>query len=437
MHKADNLTQHLTLSRKQIQSYQQATSRYNIWVGAVRSGKTFSSLLAFIAFCKYAPAGDFMILGKSLDAIKRNVLSQLKDLLGDLFRYYLGKREAKLFGRTIHLVGANDERSEHKIRGSTLAGAYCDEITVLPEGVFEMLKSRLSVSGARLFGTTNPDSPFHWFKRNFLDRAHELDIAHWDFTLDDNPSLDPIFVANLKREYRGLWYQRLIEGRWVLAEGTVFDMFDERLHCLDYPPGNADYYCVGVDYGTTNPCAFTMVGYSSRTTPNRWLEKEYYWDSKAQMRQKTDTDYAEDLAKFITGYNVKQIYIDPSAVSFRVELQRLGFNHVMEAENDVLDGIRYHSMLLNNGTFKILRSCRNTIEEYCTYHWDTNASDRGIDKPSKKNDHLLDSLRYVLYTESFKYDGARLKPEDIERMRAEALGHAPSHGRFFDEPRWV
>lgn len=402
----------------------------------MRSGKSFASLLRFEDFCKHGPDGDFIILGKSRDTIKRNVLYPLKSLFGDRFQFFLGRNEATLYNRVIHIVGANDERAENKIRGCTCAGAYVDEIATIPESVFEMLKSRLSVTGAKLFGTTNPDSPFHWLKKKFLDRSSELDIKSWDFKIEDNPSLDKEFVANLKKEYQGLWYQRYIEGKWVLAEGTIFDFFDRNLHVIDFPPGNADHYVVGVDYGTTNPTAFSLIGYSDKTFPNRWLEKEYYWDSKEQLRQKTDTEYGIDLKNFIAGYRVRTIYIDPSAVSFRVELQRQGFSGIIEAENDVLDGIRYHSMQLNNGTFKVCANCSKAIEEYSTYRWDEKASLRGEDKPRKENDHLMDSIRYALYTEWFKKEGPRMTAEQLDAMRSEIYGGGQSYGKFFDDKMW-
>ena len=424
----------LTLSHKQFVSIKESDARYNIWVGAVRSGKSFSSLWRWIEFIAEAPAGELAIIGKSRDTIKRNVLGPLKDMLGDKFQYYLGKGEAYLFNRLIHIIGANDERAENKIRGCTLAGAYVDEITIIPETVFQMLKSRLSVKGAKLFGTTNPDSPFHWFKASFLDRK-ELNIKSWDFKLDDNPSLDEAFKNDISKEYTGLWKERYIEGKWVLAEGTVFDFFDKQIHTIPCAPGLADYYVVGVDYGTTNPCAFALIGYSKKTYPNKWLEKEYYWDSKKQLRQKTDTEYAQDLKRFIEGYNVKQIYIDPSAVSFRIELQRMGFHNLIEAENEVLDGIRYHALQLSNGTFKICGSCQNTIQEYGTYRWDERASTHGVDKPMKSNDHILDAIRYVLYTHFFKRDSDGMTPADLDRLRNEAYGNT-THGKFFDDRMW-
>ena len=423
----------LTLSKRQLQSILEAQSRYNIWVGAVRSGKTFASLLAFEDFCKNGPPGDFMIIGKSRETVKRNILYLLRHLLGDRFKFYLGKGEAILYGRTIHIVGANDERAVGKIQGSTLAGAYVDEITVIPEGVFEMLKSRLSVTGARLYGSTNPESPFHWFKTKFLDRSKELDVARWDFKIEDNPSLDQVFIDNIKKEYQGLWYSRYIEGAWVLAEGTIFDFFERDVHTIPFPPGAAEYYVVGIDYGTSNPTVFTLIGYSSKTQPNRWLEKEYYWDGRKEQRQKTDSDYAKDLQIFLRGYNVKAIYLDPSAVSFRVELRTQGFSGIIEAKNEVLDGIRYHSMLLMNGTFRICANCQHAIHEYQTYRWDEKACNRGEDKPKKDNDHVMDSIRYALFTHWFESEGPRMTAEQLDEMRNEIYGTKPQHGGFFDQ----
>lgn len=391
-------------------------------------------------FIRNGPIGDdFVIIGKSLGSIKRNILGPLTDMLEEEFQYSLHKGEATLFNRKIHLIGANDERAEHKIRGPTFAGAYVDEITIIPQSVFVMLQSRLTHKDSKLFGTSNPDSPFHWLKTDLIDRADELDVKVWNFTLEDNPSLTASYKANISKEYRGLWYDRYILGKWVLAEGTIYDFFDRTKHVIDYPPGAADYYICGIDYGTTNPTAFSLIGYSERTQPGRWLEKEYYWDSKKTLRQKTDTQYGEDLKKFLNGYKVKAIYLDPSAVSFRVELNRMGFNGLIEAENEVLDGIRYHSMVLSNGTFKICHNCTTAIEEYGTYRWDPKASQRGEDKPIKDNDHLMDSIRYALYTEWFRKEGPRMRPEDVDRIRREAqgdMGLPPDHGRFFDDRMW-
>ncbi|NJP74565.1 phage terminase large subunit, partial [Streptomyces sp. C1-2] len=211
----------LPLSRKQVRSIAAATARINVWHGAIRSGKTIASLIAFLIAVAAAPAsGLIVIVGRSLQTIERNVLDPLQDdaLFGTVAKLVVhtrGATTATILGRTVHLIGAADSRAEGRLRGLTACLAYVDEATLVPRGFWNQLLGRLSVPGARLLATTNPDNPGHWLKKEFLDRAGALDLREWHFTLDDNPALDEAYVASLKAEYVGLWYRRFISGHWV------------------------------------------------------------------------------------------------------------------------------------------------------------------------------------------------------------------------------
>lgn len=406
------------LSEKQQFAFNNSTARINILEGAVRSGKSFVCLLRWVDFCLNGPPGPLIICGRTDKTIKRNIILPLQNLIGNGVIYKAGKGEVQFFNRTMYVVGANDDRAEAKIRGSEFAGALIDEATLMPENFFKMLLSRMSIPGACLFASTNPDSPYHWLKRDFIDRIGELDLKTFKFTIRDNPSLTEKYIRDLSEEYRGLWYKRFILGDWVIAEGTVFDFFDENIHVIAERPSHAEYYIVGVDYGTTNPCVFTLVGYNSGSYPNMWVEKEYYFDSRQEQRQKSDYDYVQDYIKFVDGYHVKHIYIDPSAASLKQELIRSRINNFVDAKNDVIPGIRYLGQLLTNGTLKICENCENTIKEFSTYVWDTKAALRGEDKPLKMNDHAIDSLRYSLFTHFFYRNSNRMTEEeaiDMER----------------------
>lgn len=372
-----------------------------------------------------------MIVGVSRETIQRNILSELADLFG--FPLPTPKASSiTLFNRTIHLVGANDERAQRKIQGSTLALAYVDELTLIPESFFKMLLSRLSIPGAQLFATTNPDSPFHWVKRDIIDRA-DLDKTVFPFKIEDNPALDPKYVENLKKEYTGLWYQRYIEGQWVVAQGAVFDFFDEDLHVIKSPPGAARYHIVGVDFGTTNPTSFTLIGYNDQLFPNAWVEKVYYYNSREHFRQKTDTEQAEDLVEFIQGYGVKAIYIDPSANSFILEARKQGIKNIFEANNDVINGIRFVAKWINDGTLKICANCKPLIKEMMNYVWDEKSEKLGEDRPVKKDDHCIDSLRYAIFTHFSRRHEERSK-EDLMNSWAQARFGVQLPGPFSDAP---
>lgn len=416
------MTAPLPLSPKQLRSIAESERhRLSIWSGAVRSGKTIASLVAFLIALNRAPSsGLILIVGRSLQTIERNIIEPMQDValfgsLSRLVQHTRGATTATILGRTVHLIGASDSRAEGRIRGATVYLAMADEVTLLPEGFFNQLLARLSVPGARLIGTTNPDSPAHWLRKNFLLRRYELNLGTWHFTLDDNPSLDPSYVDALKAEYVGLWYRRFIEGQWVAAEGAIYDMWDETKHVVDLVPPITDWLCVGLDYGTTNPFHAILFGLGGENDPATGMRRdclygvsEFRWDSRQRHRQLTDMEYVTHLRDWLAdvrfpgthlrGPTPQHWVIDPSAASFKVQAFQAGWN-VVDADNSVLDGIRLVSSLLAAGRLKFSRSgCPAVIEEFPSYSWDDKAALKGEDKPVKVGDHGLDAARYGVAT---------------------------------------
>ena len=383
---------------RQIECIRASGPGVNLWEGSVRSGKTVGSLLDLLHALRYGPPGDAILIGKTERTIVQNVIAPLRTFTGAKLRVANGV--TRIFGRTVYVVGANDERSESKIRGGTYAVAYGDEVTLWPESFFQMLMSRLSVDGAQFIGTTNPDGPRHWLKVNFLDRIDEL--PGWrvfKFRIEDNPHLSRAFVDGLKRMYTGMWYARFIEGKWVAAEGAIYDMFDEGRHLLPAPSEKVVRRIIGIDYGTTNPTVFLQIGVTREDTLT--VEREWRWDSKKQGRQLTDSQYSERLRDFIGAVNIDAIVVDPSAASFALQISRDRIGRVVPADNTVDDGLRNVGNLLSidspNTGAPLLTcdpSCKGTIDEMQGYVWDPKAAERGEDTPLKVNDHGPDALRY-------------------------------------------
>jgi PBSX family phage terminase large subunit len=382
----------MPLSPKQIQSFNEAEKRFNIWVGAVRSGKTYSSILKLIDVIKNGSPGSGMIIGVNRDTIQRNVLLELYKFLG--FSPPSTKTtETKLYGRNIYFVGAHDEGAVRRIQGSTLAFAYVDEATCIPAPFWRMLLSRLSVSGSQLLATCNPEGPAHWLKKEFIDRSNELDLIHWNFNLDDNPSLDAKYKEDLKKEYTGMWYRRYILGEWAVAHGLVYDNFDE-LNVYEQKKTNPHYLIMGIDYGTTNATAAVICGVTN-VWPQICVESEYYYDSAKKGRSKTDAELADDIKEFIGYREIRAIYVDPAAASLKLELRRNNLP-VIDANNDVLLGIKITSKFIAQKNICIHKSCKTLLEHIQSYAWDPKAADRGEDKPLKVQDHILDALRYAI-----------------------------------------
>jgi PBSX family phage terminase large subunit len=403
------------LSAKQILSIQDSNAKINIWEGAVRSGKTYASLWRFIRELTEGEKGAYAIICRTYRLFQENVLEQLKNMLGyQDVRHLVGRGQLNIFGKTIYVIGADDERAEAKIRGPTFVGAYVDEASIIPHSVFKQLVARCAIGNAKIFATTNPDSPYHWLYTDYLN--DNVDVKSWKFQLDDNPKLTTIEKDYFNRQYRGLWHKRFILGLWVQAEGAVYGSFNDEEHVIDYSPHAAHTWILGIDYGTSNPCAFVLIGISSMGVGRYWVERVYYYDSKIHQRQKTDTEYAEDLSAFLKDVPVSAIYIDPSALSFKLELQKQGFQNIYEAKNDVKNGICQVDMYLNNGTLKICRQCTSLIKEFQSYVWNPKKQKIGLDEPLKENDHALDALRYALYSHFFGKDENRLTAQDLDRL---------------------
>lgn len=458
------------LSGKALVAVRAAECRLNIFEGSVRSGKTVASLLAFLCFVRSGPEGNLLLAGKTERALKRNIVDPLTEMLGPTrIRYQGGAGELQLLGRRIYLAGANDERAQEKIRGLTLAGAYADELSTFPESFFAMLLSRLSLPGARLFATTNPDAPSHWLLADYLRRAavhiagdghrlengdpEALDLLRVSFRLSDNPHLPADYIAAICREYVGLWQRRsrprncaassgtgvrlapesvfglpwnqcsawsgtgvrlaaeyAIDGEWVAAEGAIYDMLDltpDGPHVVSVLPQLQAFWCA-IDYGTANPFHALLIGLGD--DERLYVAREWRWDARAQHRQLTDAEYAQRLRAWLEGgaaglfclsgspapVPIERIILDPSAASFRAQLQRDGFGWARQADNEVLDGIRATASLLAARRLRIHESCEHLLRELSGYVWDPKATERGEDAPLKVDDHGADALRYFV-----------------------------------------
>lgn len=263
------------MSRAQLLSVADCTkAKIALWSGAVRSGKTFISLFAFLfAILKAPRTGTIIIVGRTLDTMNGNIFSLLTnpEIFGALTKhigYTPGAKSAVILGRIVHLYGANDASSEAKIRGLTVCLAYVDEATILPESFRKMLVTRPSVDGARMLATTNPGSKNHWLRKEWILKAREKNLIHFAFTMNDNPSLSEQFKTEMRASFTGVFYQRFIEGKWTNAAGAVYSMWDEQRHLIkheDLPP-IARTLAVGIDYGTTKHHSRTAPRTHRRTT---------------------------------------------------------------------------------------------------------------------------------------------------------------------------
>lgn len=395
-------------SPKQILSINAANRRINLWEGAVSSGKTIASAWAWILFVRQASTtGELAMIGKTRDALYRNVLQPMMnpEIFGELaaqVEYTPGAVTCRIFGRLVHVIGANDIKAENKIRGMTCAGAYVDEATLLPEPFWDMLLTRMRAVGARIYASTNPDAPTHWLKAKFIDDpVQRQSMKVFSFELDDNVHLDPAYVAHVKASNSGLFYKRFVLGQWVAAQGAVYDMFDHATQVVDIVPQIRRWISVGIDYGATNPTHAVLIGLADDR--RLYVVSEFRYARGANNVTLTQAETSRRLIRWLDDVprhgRVRPSYVvvDPSAASFKTQLLQDGLNPTA-ADNSVLDGIRLVSNLLANSQLMIHSSCKELLREVASYTWDPRAALDGFDAPLKQNDHGCDALRYALFS---------------------------------------
>lgn len=396
----------MALSEKQLEILRFPYLGYDALIcdGAVRSGKTSIMSISFVLWAmSNFDRRSFAFCGKSVGAVERNIVNPLLGVqyLRDEFDIAYNRSGHVLTVKrgdkenSIYLFGGKDESSAALIQGITLAGVLLDEVALMPRSFVEQTIARCSVEGAKLWFNCNPENPLHWFRQEWILQTEKHKALHLHFLMDDNPSLSEETKERYRSTFSGVFYQRFVLGKWVISEGVVYDMFDDTQNVYSDAKRPVDLEWTGqrtiaVDYGTTNPMRYLDIYDYDGTL---YVDREYSWDSRKMRRQKTDSEYADELERFMGEENPCEVIVDPSAASFIAELRRRCV-FVTPAENEVLDGIRRTATLLAKRKILIHDTCACLLDEMGTYLWDDKAAAHGVEKPLKENDHSADALRY-------------------------------------------
>lgn len=389
----------------------------NITVGSIRSGKTITVLTRFIEFMLTSPNEDFMIIGKTLNALERNVIKPLKKMLRSLgiepeHNRYLN--ELYFAGNTVCLFGVGKKGDDEKIQGSTFAGTFIDEATVIPEEGFKMILSRNSIYGAKIFITCNPANPRHYLYTEYITnkKMHEEGRCEvWTFELSDNLTLSDEYVENLKASYPedSLFYKRYILGLWVSGQGAIYSHFDKNnLYNEDIPLDWFDYIEFGSDYGAGSTTCWTIIGIKEFEDHNEyWVIDEGGHNKKKAGYSLTDYQIVEMIRETQEHYHFgidEVFYTSHDATSLEAEL----YDHegirmtIGKFTPKTLDCISKIENLFYLNHIHIHERCVNLVECIESYEWDANAARRGETKPSKVEDHYCDALRAPIMNHLFE-----------------------------------
>ena len=341
----------------------------------------------------------FGICGKTIESLRRNVVSQLPVWLEGIVHIKERRNENKLMvtvndrTNSFYLFGGRDESSYTLIQGITLAGVLFDEVALMPRSFVEQALARCSISGSTFWFNCNPEGPEHWFFKEWVQKHTQKNVLYLHFTMEDNYSLSEKTKQRYERLYSGVFYDRYVRGLWVVAAGLIYPMFDRHKHIFtnENAPLSGEWF-MSIDYGIQNPFSAGLWCVSGGVA---YRMAEYYHDGRKDG-QRTDEEHADAIMALAGNWFVRRFVIDPSAVSFITCLRRRGFGQrIAPANNEVLPGIADTASAMQQNRLRVHEKCKDYIREVCLYSWDEKAS---ADRPIKDNDHAQDDTRYFVRT---------------------------------------
>jgi PBSX family phage terminase large subunit len=403
------------LSQKQIDVISEPLHDYNILSGVTGSGKSFATNLKWYEIITTAPKNSlFLQTGNNEESVWDNITSKLLEIdKTDHWLQYKAVANKKRIivrptGTQVVCTGANTENAKDRIQGKNVAGWYADEIVKQPRSFVEMALSRCrkeengKMVMTPVIWTCNPDSPSHYIKTDYIDNQ-QIDIRNWFFGFYDNPLITDEYIEKQKKNFSGVFYDRMILGLWVLAEGVIYNEFARDKHVVDVLPEMYSTFEVGVDWGYSNPMVYLLVGITG--------DDEYYIiDEYYKTQQLVDDSLRTELTdQFDYQFNTNA-FCDRSRPEQMRQLSNIFPElNVRGAENDVTDGIQEVAKrfkMRDNGKYGLYihSRCINLIRELENYRWKENKSGISKDEPLKEDDHCVDALRYVIYSKRKNFD---------------------------------
>lgn len=410
------------LSNKQREYLRNCNHRWNIKIGATGSGKSWLDYAVVIPkrIMALRGQGAAVLLGNTQGTLSRNILDPMREIWGELLVGTISSdNTAQIFGRKVHILGADNKKHVARIQGMTIEYAYGDEMTTWNEAVFQMLKSRLRCDHSYFDGTANPDNPYHFLKK-FLDS--DADVFCQTSTIDDNPYLSPDFVAELKKEYAGtVYYNRFILGQWAAAEGVIYRNFADAIAAKDNRflwPADKDLRAwrvhIGVDFGGNGSkhsfvATAVLPGFSgavalmSQRVEPYGTDADYLGNAFMLFAESVFARYGEIHAVYCD--SAEQVLIQHiRSTAKRSRLSWLADRIHNSKKIEINDRIRLVSILMGGGRFFYMPEADSLKEALCAALW----SDKRTGKDLRLDDgttdiDTLDAFEYTLERDYHAY----------------------------------
>lgn len=275
-----------------------------------------------------------------------------------------------------------------------------------------------------------------WLYDDLYDNSEAVPpyVEHAHVSIYDNPHLNKESIdAVLKDPAMRDNLDAAIEGKFIAKSGLIYGQFSESHIIKPVHPIPDDWLIVlGIDPHDRNPHG---IVFCALTKENVWvvfdeiLEQCVLNELVARIKIKLGKDrWPPNLAIIDTSGNAPQS-LTGTSVSDTLK-QKYGL-YVMDAHKDIQSGRLKVSQLLDPGPglkpkLYVTENCRQLIREFRHYIWDNWARYKDKmnpkERPLKKDDHLLDALRYVLMANIYyrhpKMAYERTPPDHMSRTTA-------------------
>lgn len=398
--------------QQQIFSFIADDNRYLICDGSVRSGKTVPMSLAFVIYglLKFNNA-KLGICSKTTRTAERNILDPLFSIEGLPFKMRYNRGTMILnasWGDTVneyHIFGANDEKAAAKVQGITLASVFFDEVVLMPESFVSQAIARLLANpNAKAWFSCNPESPQHWFFKNYIENRKPL-TKYIHFEMTDNPLMTPEAIERAKSSFSGVFLQRYIYGRWSVAEGAIYSVFSENKYkyICDFVPElpRLSIYA-GLDFGGNKSQHAVTVTAIDTIKREIWVLHSESFKAENVTPDELYSRVNSILHRVENDFNIKvqAIYADSAEQTLINGLRvRLPVTVRNSIKSPINDRIRVTTSLMSSGRFHILRNRCTALE---------NAFEAAVWDSKKLNDTRLDNGSFnVDILDSFEYSFER------------------------------
>ena len=405
----------MSFSNKQLQVLQFAHSDKDAVIcdGSIRSGK--SSVLS-IAFILWAMSNfdnkNFSISSKTVSVANRNIIKPLLNVRylqehfnmkhtvsNNLLTVTRGRRT-----NYFYIFGGRDEASYTTIQGITTAGAFLDEVALMPQSFVNQALARCSETGSKFWFSCNPEGPTHWFYQEWILNYIDKNAEYIHFTLEDNPSLTDSIKERYHRMYAGVFYERYIMGRWVKAEGIIYRKFADNPedYILDEVPEDIIFVNAGVDFGgTKSSTTFVLTGFT------RMLEKVVVLEAKritdeldpSQLDALFEAWCREMYAKYEKPFVARCDNAEPvlirglKNVALRKNLPVRVANALKKPIKERIDLVQ---KLIGLGRFFVMRQANTVTQALSNAVWDQNHPDERLDDGVTSDIDTMDAMEYSI-----------------------------------------